>query len=45
VAHNGEVAESGTHKELLALRGKYFALWEKQTRTEREVIEAPKAEE
>lgn len=37
VLHQGEVAELGTHKELLDLKGRYSAMWEKQTRTEKEV--------
>jgi ABC-type transport system involved in Fe-S cluster assembly fused permease/ATPase subunit len=45
VVHQGKVVERGTHKELLGLQGRYFAMWEKQTRTEKDVIEAPTAEE
>jgi ABC-type transport system involved in Fe-S cluster assembly fused permease/ATPase subunit len=45
VVHQGKVVERGTHKELLGLQGRYFAMWEKQTRTENDVIEAPTAEE
>ena len=45
VVHQGKVVERGTHKELLALQGKYFAMWEKQTRTDKDVTEAPPAEE
>jgi ABC-type multidrug transport system fused ATPase/permease subunit len=45
VVHQGEVVERGTHKELLEIRGRYFAMWEKQTRTEKDVNEAPTAEE
>jgi ABC-type multidrug transport system fused ATPase/permease subunit len=37
VVHQGEVVERGTHKELLGMKGRYFAMWEKQTRIEKEV--------
>jgi len=37
--------EKGTHKELLGLRGRYFEMWEKQTRIEKEVIKEVIAEE
>lgn len=36
VLHQGKIVERGTHKELLGLRDKYFAMWEKQTRTEKD---------
>ncbi|ORY63914.1 uncharacterized protein BCR38DRAFT_433448 [Pseudomassariella vexata] len=42
VLHKGQVVERGTHSELLSLRGSYFAMWEKQTTTDREVAETPK---
>ena len=45
VVHQGKVVERGTHKELLDLRGRYFTMWEKQTRTEKDVTEEPAAEE
>lgn len=45
VIHQGKVVERGTHKELLSLKGRYFAMWEKQTRTEHDVTEAPIADE
>lgn len=45
VVYQGKVVERGTHKELLSLQGRYFAMWEKQTRTEKDVSEAPTAEE
>ncbi|KAL6414129.1 ATP-binding cassette, subfamily B [Ilyonectria robusta] len=35
VLHKGKVVERGTHGELLSLKGRYHAMWEKQTNTER----------
>lgn len=35
VLHKGKIVERGTHDELLALQGRYHAMWEKQTNTER----------
>ncbi|KAM0273590.1 hypothetical protein ACHAQH_008253 [Verticillium albo-atrum] len=35
VLHKGKIAESGTHEDLLALRGRYHAMWEKQTTSEK----------
>lgn len=32
VMHEGEIVESGTHDELLAQKGRYYSLWQKQTR-------------
>jgi ATP-binding cassette, subfamily B, bacterial len=34
VLHAGEIAEQGTHDELLALKGRYYSLWQKQTNQE-----------
>ena len=31
VMHEGKVVESGSHTELLALQGRYYSLWQKQT--------------
>lgn len=31
VMHEGEIVESGSHKELVALKGRYYSLWQKQT--------------
>ena len=45
VIHQGKIVERGTHKELLGLQDRYFAMWEKQTRTEMDVTEAATAEE
>ncbi len=36
VISNGEVIESGTHKELMAARGHYYSLYTNQFRTEQE---------
>ncbi|KAF2276637.1 uncharacterized protein EI97DRAFT_432879 [Westerdykella ornata] len=33
VLHEGKLVEKGTHDELLRLRGRYFSMWEKQTRS------------
>jgi len=30
VLHEGTIAERGTHDELVALRGRYYALWQQQ---------------
>jgi len=38
VIEDGHIAEIGSHKELLLLKGKYFNLYTKQFRTERETI-------
>lgn len=32
VLHDGQVAESGTHERLLAIKGRYAGLWQKQAR-------------
>jgi ABC-type multidrug transport system ATPase subunit len=34
VLHQGAVAESGTHEELLAKKGRYASMWKKQIRAE-----------
>jgi ABC-type multidrug transport system ATPase subunit len=34
VLHQGAVAESGTHEELLALKSRYATMWRKQIRAE-----------
>lgn len=35
VLHDGEIAEQGTHAELLKKRGRYYTLWQKQTKHKR----------
>ncbi|RSL55240.1 hypothetical protein CEP54_009498 [Fusarium duplospermum] len=35
VLHKGNIVERGTHNELLALQGRYHAMWEKQTTIEK----------
>lgn len=44
VLHKGKIVERGTHSELLAVRGHYQAMWEKQTVAEREKKEESKEE-
>lgn len=43
VLHRGVVAEVGTHQELLALRGRYASMWEKQVKAEQAADVAKKA--
>ncbi|KAF2494298.1 hypothetical protein BU16DRAFT_528418 [Lophium mytilinum] len=40
VLHKGKVHERGTHAELLALKGKYANMWEKQIQAQRAAEEA-----
>ncbi|EAW11477.1 putative vacuolar ABC heavy metal transporter (Hmt1) [Aspergillus clavatus NRRL 1] len=40
VLHEGQVAESGTHDQLLALKGRYASMWRKQIRAQRAAAEA-----
>lgn len=40
VLHSGKVAESGTHSELLNLKGRYASMWHKQIRAQRVAEEA-----
>lgn len=39
VLHDGKVIERGTHNELLELKGRYHAMWEKQTATDKKKLE------
>ncbi|KAL8986703.1 MAG: hypothetical protein Q9177_004024 [Variospora cf. flavescens] len=40
VLHAGQVAESGTHDELLAMKGRYASMWRKQIRAQKAAEEA-----
>jgi len=40
VLHAGKVAESGSHEELLALKGRYASMWKKQIRAQKAAEEA-----
>ncbi|KAI9821044.1 MAG: hypothetical protein M1827_003777 [Pycnora praestabilis] len=40
VLHEGKVAESGTHDELLAKKGRYASMWRKQIRAQKAAEEA-----
>ncbi|CAL5870186.1 uncharacterized protein PFLUO_LOCUS4421 [Penicillium psychrofluorescens] len=40
VLHGGRVVESGTHEELLALKGSYSGMWRKQIRAQKAAQEA-----
>lgn len=38
--HERRVAESGTHDQLLAMKGRYASMWRKQIRAQRAVVAA-----
>ncbi|OJJ51301.1 hypothetical protein ASPZODRAFT_127358 [Penicilliopsis zonata CBS 506.65] len=40
VLHDGQVAENGTHDQLLAMRGRYASMWRKQIRAQKAAAEA-----
>ncbi|KAE8350375.1 hypothetical protein BDV28DRAFT_40262 [Aspergillus coremiiformis] len=40
VLHEGRVSESGTHDQLLAMKGRYASMWRKQIRAQRAAAEA-----
>ena len=40
VLHEGQVAERGSHEELLAMKGRYASMWKKQVRAQRAAEEA-----
>lgn len=40
VLHEGQVAESGNHDELLAMKGRYASMWRKQIRAQKAAAEA-----
>ncbi|KAE8149129.1 hypothetical protein BDV25DRAFT_156858 [Aspergillus avenaceus] len=40
VLHEGKVVESGTHDQLLAMKGRYASMWRKQIRAQRAAAEA-----
>ncbi|KAJ5988762.1 hypothetical protein N7481_003972 [Penicillium waksmanii] len=40
VLADGQVSESGTHEELLALKGRYASMWRKQIRAQKAAAEA-----
>lgn len=40
VLNDGQVAERGTHEELLALKGRYASMWRKQIRAQKAAAEA-----
>ena len=40
VLHAGQVAESGTHDDLLAKKGRYASMWKKQIRAQKAAAEA-----
>lgn len=44
VLHKGKIVERGTHNELLALGGRYHAMWEKQTTIEKKEKEKKELE-
>ncbi|KAM5432717.1 ATP-binding cassette-type vacuolar membrane transporter Hmt1 [Microsporum ferrugineum] len=40
VLQNGQVAEKGTHEQLLAMKGRYSSMWRKQIKAQRAAAEA-----
>ncbi|KAJ5492738.1 ABC transporter aclQ [Penicillium diatomitis] len=45
VLADGQVAESGTHEELLAMKGRYASMWRKQIRAQKAAIEVKHLED